>query len=114
MSKRPPHKRPAAAAPPSRLSRRQFPALIDFVRGYLHEDSPVVHGSVRAAAAAFRADASPEERRRLAREIAALAAGAASLPLKTLREFVTKELGSAWIPRSRDELEAMLDELQEK
>ena len=42
------------------LRREAFPALRAFLRGYLHQDYAAVHGSMRAAADAFRADASAD------------------------------------------------------
>ena len=91
------------------LRQDEFPALTSFVRGYLHEDFPEVHGSARAAAAAFCADADPNERRQLAEELEALVRIAASRSVRDLRRFVTGDLGSQWQPESRDELVELLD-----
>jgi hypothetical protein len=100
-------RQPAAPAPELRAS--EFPALINFVRGYLHEDFPEVHGSVRAAAAAFCADATEDERRQLADELGALVKIAAGRSMRDLRRFVTRDLASRWEPASRDELGEILD-----
>lgn len=81
-----------------------FPVLGSLVRGYLHEDFPEVHGSVLSAVAAFCADASPEERRKLVRELETLMKWGAGRPSRDLQSFVRKELGSRWEPASRDEI----------
>jgi hypothetical protein len=92
-----------------RLRREEFPAFTSFARGYLHEDYPEVHGSARAAAAAFCADASPDERQQLASDLAGLVRIAASWSIRDLRRFVTKDLGSRWEPKSHEELAELLD-----
>ncbi len=86
-----------------------FPALRSFLRGYLHEDFPEVHGSAVAAATAFCADAGPDERRQLAHELEALVKLAASQPARDLQRFITRDLGSRWKPASRDEIVELLD-----
>lgn len=91
------------------LYRGEFPALASFVRGYLHEDFLEVHGSALAAAAAFCADATEDERRQLAQELAALVRVAAGRPVRDLRRFITRDLGSRWDPASPRELAALLD-----
>jgi len=100
--------------PPSARGLRgdAFPALRAFLRGYLHQDFPAVHGSIRDAAAAFRADASADERDRLVQELESLAHLFASRPARLLHEFMTHELGSAWEPESRRELTELLDALR--
>lgn len=104
---RPAHRKATASVP--HLRREEFPALSSFVRGYLHEDFSEVHGSVRAAAAAFCVDATEDERRQLAEELQALLRIAASRSIHDLRRFVTRDLGSRWEPASRDELADLLD-----
>ena len=93
------------------LSRDAFPALRAFLRGYLHQDFEAVHGSVRAAADAFRADASPAERDRLTQELATLAARIADLPAGPVRQFI-EDLGSGWMPDSKEEIEELLEALR--
>lgn len=100
-------RQPAAPAPELRVS--EFPALISFVRGYLHEDFPEVHGSAQAAATAFCADATQGERRQLAGELEALTRIAARWSIRDLRRFVTRDLGSRWEPISQYELVELLD-----
>ena len=51
MTKRPPqgHARRKATVRALHVPREEFPALTSFVRGYLHEDFPEVHGSLRTS-----------------------------------------------------------------
>jgi len=93
-------------------ARLQVTALSDFVRGYLHEDVAKVHGSVRAAAAAFSADASPDERQALADELEALLTITSGQTVRELRRFVSKDLGVSWEPKSRHELTELIELLR--
>jgi hypothetical protein len=93
------------------LTRDAFPALRAFLRGYLHQDFEEVHGSLRAAADAFRADASPEERARLAQELVSVEALVADLPTRLLRQFI-EDLGSGWMPRSRGDIVELLEAIR--
>ena len=92
-----------------RLRRDAFPSLMAFLRGYLHEDFPEVHGSLRGAVTAFSKDASPDERRQLADELAALLRVVGDRPERDLKRFVTAELGSRWEPGARDDLAELLE-----
>ena len=114
MTKRRPHgnARRTKPAPPRDLRRDDFPALTSFFGGYLHEDFPEVHGSVGAAAAAFGAEASLDERRQLARELETLVKRSAGWPMRDLRRFITRDLMCRWEPGSRDELTQLLDVLR--
>ena len=85
-----------------------FPALASLLRGYLHEDFPEVHGSAVAAAAAFCADAGPDERSRLAQELETLVKFAARRPVRDVQRFLTRDLGSRWEPKSRKEIVELL------
>ena len=113
MTKRLRRRRNPAVKPILALRREAFPALTAFVRGYLHEDFPELHGSLRGAAAAFAREASPEERRELARELESLLRAVADHPVPELRRFVTAELGSRWSPRSHGELAELLELFRE-
>jgi hypothetical protein len=100
-----------ARRPPA-LQRQAFPALTAFVRGYLHQDLPVVHQTAAAAAAAFCADASPGERSALAQELAALTALTADRPPRDLQRFLEEQLGSAWTLRSAADLDELTQVVQ--
>jgi uncharacterized membrane protein len=109
MTKRLRRRRDPAAESAATLRREAFPTLTAFVRGYLHEDFPEIHGSVRDAAAAFSRDASPDERRLLAQELESLLRATTDRPARELRRFVAAELGSRWEPGSRQDLVALLE-----
>ena len=110
MTKRGPRQRGASrgAKPGLSLNRADFPALTAFLKGYLHEDFSEEHGSTRGAAEAFCRDASCDERRQLAEEMARLVEAAHGAPLASLRRFVTGGLGGGWTPRSANDLREML------
>lgn len=84
-----------------------FPGLVGFVRGYLHEDFVYLYGSPVAAVSAFCADAGLEERQRLDREIATLTDPAGGHSHRAVRRFLCETLGSRWAPRSPDDLQAL-------
>ena len=92
-----------------RLRREAFPSLMAFLRGYLHEDFPEEHGSLRGAVEAFCKDASLDERRQLVTELEALLRLLDYQPARKLRRFVTAELGSRWEPGSREDLAELLE-----
>ena len=98
-------------AKPRGLTRAAFPALRAFLRGYLHQDFEEVHGSLRAAADAFRSDASAAERERLTQELERLAALIADLPASPFRQFI-EDLGSGWMPASKEEIAELLEALR--
>jgi thermostable 8-oxoguanine DNA glycosylase len=108
MTKRP---RREPGAKTRGLTREAFPALRAFVRGYLHQDFEEVHGSLRAAADAFRADASPAEREQLVQELVSLTALVADLPARLLRQFI-EELGGGWMPKSKEEIAELLEAMR--
>jgi hypothetical protein len=105
MTKRP-RRQPRAL--PRELGQDAFPALRAFLRGYLHQDFVAVYGSLRAAADAFRADASAEERAALTQELESLVELTTALPVNALRQFF-EGLGSGWVMKSRGEVVEMLD-----
>jgi hypothetical protein len=89
-----------------------FPALRRAFAGYLHEDFLVEAGSPESALRAFLADATPAERRQFRREAARFLVQAAALDLAELHE-VLQQLGSRWIPTSRDAFMALLASVAE-
>ena len=98
--------------PPRGLRGEVFPALRAFLRGYLHQDFAAVHGSVRAAAEAFRADASPAERDQLVRELESLATIVSGQKARALRRSIAGEMGSGWMPKSREEILELLEAIR--
>jgi hypothetical protein len=89
-----------------------FPAFRAFLRGYLHQDFAAVHGSVRAAAEAFLADASADERDQLVRELESLAQIVTGHKARAVRGFIGDEMGSGWMPKSREEILELLEALR--
>ena len=112
MTKRPRTPRGQDSGQAKGLRRDAFPALRAFLRGYLHQDYTAVHGSMRAAADAFRADASADERDQLVSELESLAKLVTATRARALRGFISKEMGSGWIPASREEILELLDALR--
>jgi hypothetical protein len=89
-----------------------FPALRAFLKGYLHQDFAAVHGSVRGAAEAFLSDASADERDQLVGELEALAKIVTGHKARAFRGFIGGDVGSGWMPKSRDEILELLDALR--
>ena len=96
----------------SRVAPSAFPELRRVFSGYLHEDSLVETGTPEAALQVFRADASPDERRRFQREVKRFLAQTSALNLDDLRDLVY-QLGCRWIPSSREALVELLREAAE-
>ena len=105
----PRRRRPLESAPARRVARDQFPALSEFLAGYLQEDFRQEHGSPAAAARAFAADADAPERQALAVDLHRFLALTEGWPLDDLRQALTT-LGAAWHPASRAEVEALVTE----
>jgi hypothetical protein len=91
----------------TRRSPSAFPELQRVFAGYLHEDVLVEHGSAEAALRAFRADASAAELRRFQKEVKRFLAQTSTLEFDTVRARL-HQLGSSWVPRSREALVAAL------
>ena len=85
----------------------KYPQLEAFFCGYLHQDFPEEHGDLAGAVAAFRQDASQAERRAVRREWAMFRAETDGATLKAMGEWLTRDLGGAWAPRRRTDLDSM-------
>lgn len=85
-----------------------FPVLQRVFGGYLHEDFVAEYGSATAALDAFRADASAAEARAFHDEARRFLAITRAVDFADVQRLVTR-IGSRWTPRSRTELEAVLD-----
>ncbi len=96
-------------ASPVRLTRRDLEALSAFARGYLHEDAVAEYGSAVGAAKAYAADASEEDRRRVAAALEALASAVHGRPPAALRRFLRRQVRSAWAPDDAEDLKALAD-----
>lgn len=99
---------PAKAAPRApQISAATFPALRQFLRGYLHEDWQDEYDSPAKAAQQFCDDASPEECRNLAQEWDAFRQQVKNLSLPAVSGLLSTHLGSAWSPKTLDDLEGI-------
>ncbi len=91
---------------PEHLDPHRCPALRGFLRGTFHEDFLEEHASAEAAAAAWRAAASPAERRALADEFGRLVQAARAGRFAAVVTLI-EALGGAWIPADPAALESL-------
>jgi len=105
-----PTRKSRAAARPARrpaVTRAQYPSLVEFLSGYLHQDFVAEHGTPAGAYQAFLSDASPAEIRNLQRETRAFLAATHAASWPVMRDaFLT--LSSAWQPPSQALLDRFL------
>ncbi|MPZ18724.1 MAG: hypothetical protein GEV06_12530 [Luteitalea sp.] len=85
-----------------------FPELTQVLQGYLHEDFGIEHGSAHEAIAAYRADASDEERARFNREVGRFLRMVHGARISAIRRILARDFRSAWAPRSVAELRSVL------
>ena len=90
-----------------RIDRKQYGALINFLRGYLNQDACAEHGSAAAAALAFRKDADEREAAIVRSELEHFLSAAEDLPFSDLQRVLEQDLGSSWHFRNREELEQL-------
>lgn len=79
----------------SHETHANFPALREFLRGYMHQDMQEEYGSAENAAKQFWRDADAEQRRATAQEWNRLTAQFKDRPLPELNRTLTGDLGSA-------------------
>jgi hypothetical protein len=89
-----------------------YPALMEFLPAYLHEDFGVEYGSPARAFAAMVSDASGDQIRNVKEEWTALRQAFAGRSLPELQSGLAR-LGAAWQPQSEQELRAV-DEILEQ
>jgi hypothetical protein len=96
-------------------SSESFDALRNFVRGYLHQDTAVVHGSSDAAVRQFLRDAGPHDIRQVATEWRTfLATHSADVnPLDEINRHFEHHLGGGWRFTSMDEVQRLTSALEE-
>ncbi len=93
--------------PRARIAPEDFPALAQFLAGYLHQDFPAIHGTPQAALIAFRAEATIKERRAFAVDAQRFLAATATLSWPAMKRALAA-LGGAWAPPSRLAVERLL------
>ncbi len=99
---------PAKSAPASpQISASTFPALRQFLRGYLHQDWKQEYESPAEAAQQFCEDADTEERQRVAREWLDFCQQTKNLSLPAISGLLRDQLGAAWSVRSIEDFEAV-------
>jgi hypothetical protein len=81
-----------------------FPALMEFLPAYLHEDFGEEYGSAAQAFEALGTDASGDQIQTVKEEWQTLRKALAHKPIEEFREALTK-LGAAWNPQSERELQ---------
>jgi CdiI immunity protein len=84
-----------------RFPSHEFPALRNFLRGYLHQDMKDEYGSVGEAARAFWTDATDEERTAVAREWKKFRELTKDRPRQQVQRILTT-LGSSQLLRAED------------
>lgn len=108
------HGRARNTVPPSppKIDAREFAALREFLRGYLHEDYLHEHGSLQNAVRHFAQDAEPDGRAAVLRQWQSFLELTRPQPLPVIARLLNSSLGSAWIPRHPGELEELTKLLQ--
>lgn len=86
-----------------------YPALLEFLPAYLHEDFEVEYGSAPKAIEALVADASGDQIRNVKQEWQSLRKALAREPWEATQRAL-RELATAWRPVSQQELQA-IDEI---
>lgn len=86
-----------------KLSAAQFPALAEFLPGYLHEDFRSEYASAAEALGAFCREASGEEIRALAAEWKRFRKISVGKGLPEVQSAL-QTLGGAWLPQSEADL----------
>jgi len=89
-----------------------YPALMEFLPAYLHEDFGVEYGSPARAFAAMVSDATGDQIRNVKEEWAALRQAFAGRSLPEIQSGLAR-LGAAWHPQSEQELQAVDEILQQ-
>jgi len=83
-----------------------YPALMEFLPAYLHEDFGVEYGSAARAFAAFVSDANGDQIRNVKEEWQALRQAFSGWTLPDTQSGLA-QLGAAWQPQSEQELQAV-------
>jgi hypothetical protein len=83
-----------------------FPALMEFLPAYLHEDFGVEYGSAARAFAALVSDSNGDQIRNVKEEWTVLRQALSGQSLTDMQNGLA-QLGAAWQPQSEEELQAV-------
>ena len=89
-----------SAAKKQASTAEQFPALAQFLSGYLHEDFVLDYKTPNGARDAFLKDANARERAAVVKEFAQFMAASETLSWTDVRSTFSA-IGGAWMPKSR-------------
>ena len=95
----------------SAFEEKEYAALSNFFRGYLHQDAAVEYGSAAAAGRQFRKDADERETAIVHSELDRLLAETASRPISELLGTLER-LGSRWHFQTREQIAQLRDALK--
>ena len=94
------------AKKPDHFEPESYPALMEFLPAYLHEDFGEEYGSAAKAFAAMVSDANGDQIRNVKEEWTALRQVFLRKPLPDMQSALA-QLGAAWQPQSEQELQAV-------
>ena len=94
------------AKKPNHFEPESYPALMEFLPAYLHEDFGEEYGTAARAIAALVSDASGDQIRNVKEEWQALRQTFSGQPLPDMQSGLA-QLGAAWRPESEQELQAV-------
>jgi glucokinase len=104
MKAKKPHAKPA---PTGEISAAEFPALRQFLRGYLHEDWREENDTAADAARQFMEDADATERQQVASEWQKFRERTKGASLEVMNRFLNQTFGAAWRVLDPAELDAV-------
>src|SRR5882672_3895686 len=90
----------------NRFEPESYPALMEFLPAYLHEDFLAEYGSAARAFAAMVSDANGDQIRNIMEEWQALRQAFSGRTLSQVQSGLAR-LGAAWQPQSEEELRAV-------
>jgi hypothetical protein len=94
------------AKKPNHFEPESYPALMEFLPAYLHEDFGLEYGSAARAFAALVSDANGDQIRNVKEEWQALRRALSGRALAEVQESLSL-LGAAWQPQSEQELQSV-------
>jgi hypothetical protein len=97
------------AKKPNHFEPESYPALMEFLPAYLHQDFGAEYGSAARAFAALVSDASGDQIRNVKEEWLELRRTFSGRPLAEMHSGLA-QLGAAWQPQSEQELQ-VVDEI---